>query len=291
MDHLILNNELEISELASLFEGEPVVWGEKHDFWEFVYVDKGVCLVTMDTNQYILQAGEIAFHKPNQFHGLCPYKDGHKTKLIISAFTCQSPQMDYFSNRIISLMKHEKERLYEALHRCQQCMGENPKPAIVHNFCQKNVDLPFGMLQMIKASLETFLLMLLERGDSIHVSERIESYSKKIHQQQLTLNVKTYLEAHLGEILTLEQIAKSLGYSVSQMRKLFYEETGEGIINYFINMKINEAKRMMRDGKHNFTQIAESLGYKDSSYFSRLFKKYQSMTMTEYCNSFKNKIV
>ena len=42
--------------------------GERHDFWEMVYIDKGKMVCTADQNRFILKSGEMTFHKPNEFH-------------------------------------------------------------------------------------------------------------------------------------------------------------------------------------------------------------------------------
>ena len=42
--------------------------GETHDFWEFVYADKGETIITSDQTEFRLKAGELYFHKPNEFH-------------------------------------------------------------------------------------------------------------------------------------------------------------------------------------------------------------------------------
>ena len=42
--------------------------GESHDYWELIYVDRGRMLITAGSQQYVLKAGELAFHCPNEFH-------------------------------------------------------------------------------------------------------------------------------------------------------------------------------------------------------------------------------
>ena len=42
--------------------------GERHNFWEFLYVDKGEIGVTADNNYTLLKKGDLIFHKPNEFH-------------------------------------------------------------------------------------------------------------------------------------------------------------------------------------------------------------------------------
>ena len=52
--------------------------------------------------------------------------------------------------------------------------------------------------------------------------------------------------------------------------------------NYFLALKITEAKRLIRESSLNFTQISESLGFSTIHYFSRLFKEKTGMTPTDY---------
>ena len=42
--------------------------GESHDFWEFICVDKGDVKIRMGDSDIILKKGQVAFHKPNEFH-------------------------------------------------------------------------------------------------------------------------------------------------------------------------------------------------------------------------------
>ena len=55
-----------------------VFQGESHDFWEFLYVDKGTILVTAGETEYKLNTGDIIFHKPN------------KISRISSGFRCEA---------------------------------------------------------------------------------------------------------------------------------------------------------------------------------------------------------
>lgn len=81
--------------------------GEKHDFWEMVYVDKGEVIITANENEFVLKQGEVVFHKPNEFHGIRANKIVAPNVFIIS-FVCKSPAMKFFNNRRMFL--HPKIR-------------------------------------------------------------------------------------------------------------------------------------------------------------------------------------
>lgn len=269
--------EIDITNLISLFYLKSprnfYFGGEAHDFWEMVYIDKGQLLVTAGNQQYLLKAGELAFHKPNEFHALRAY-EGVSANAVISSFVCKNPCMEYFEHRFTTLNAQEREYLYEALRH---------SPAELGN---KGLEHSFGSLQIVQANMELLLLNLIRRVDSAGISTRIESYAQQTHFQRTAEQVNKYLETNITKKLTLELIAKDLGYSASQMKKLYHRQMGRGIIDNFIQMKMDEAKRLLEEGSMNIKQIADSLGYEDTSYFSRVFRKHFDMTPSECARSY-----
>ena len=286
--HFPLTKSLCISHLISLFYYKSPrnfqFEGEQHDFWEFIYIDKGKMLITAGNKQYVLRAGELAFHKPGEFHAVCAYED-IPSNFIISAFDCSNTCMRYFEHRILTLNSRERDYLYEAVRHGKQAFTTIQSPRSVSSLEISETEIPFGEVQIVQANLEMLLLTLLQSGDSVRIQPRVISYTEKTRYRQLTANVKNYLEEHIQQSLTLSKIGTDLGYSVPQMKKLFREETQRGIIDYFIDMKMDEAKRLIREGTFTITQIAAQLGYENVGYFSRLFKLREDMTPSEYSRS------
>lgn len=94
--------------------------GESHDFWEFIYVDKGEVGITADTAKHILKKGEIAFHKPNEFHDVTA--TGYSApNLIVVSFQCTSPYMSFFENKILKIEHPERQLLANIILEAQNC--------------------------------------------------------------------------------------------------------------------------------------------------------------------------
>lgn len=84
-----------------------VYTGEYHDFWELLCVDAGEIFVTADKKEICLRAGEMIFHKPNEFHALrANGKDA--PSLMVVSFDCEAECMSYFCDRIVTINPTER---------------------------------------------------------------------------------------------------------------------------------------------------------------------------------------
>ena len=69
---------------------------------------------------------------------------------------------------------------------------------------------------------------------------------------------------------------------------VFHREFHHGAIDHFLEMKIDAAKQLIRDGTMNFTEIAHYLSFGSLQYFSKRFKQSTGMAPMEYATSVKN---
>lgn len=87
---------------------------------------------------------------------------------------------------------------------------------------------------------------------------------------------------HLHEPVDAEKMAKRLGMSVSTLRRQIKSYTGYPLNEYVHRMKIAEAKRRLLNSSASVKEIALSLGYQDVYYFSRLFRKLEGVSASEF---------
>jgi len=258
--------------------------GEKHDFWEMVYIDKGEMICTADQRQFVLKSGELIFHKPGEFHNL---QGDNKTapNVSIVTFECRSRAMHYFEGKIFRLSAEERSLLSflfrEGLATYCPVNANDP----LQQRLVRIQDPPFGSDQMIRNLLEIFLISLHRNKD---VQSKQNRFQYKIHGVEIPLQVKEivdYLEANVYGRLSVNDIAYALGKSSAAIKKLFAQYHEGGIIRYYNRLKIEEAKRLIREGKYNFTQISELLQFDTPQYFSNSFKRHVHMSPLEYKKS------
>jgi AraC-like DNA-binding protein len=93
------------------------------------------------------------------------------------------------------------------------------------------------------------------------------------------------LERNVYKKLTVEDIAREVGKSASALKSLFSTYKDGGIMKYFNQLKIEEAKKLIREGSFNFAQISAQLNFDTPQYFSTCFKRFTNMSPQEYKNS------
>lgn len=94
--------------------------------------------------------------------------------------------------------------------------------------------------------------------------------------------VTHYMSENIENKLTLNDLSNYIGYSESQIYRLFFKETNFAPITYFIHMKINRACQLLENTDLKVKQIALKLGFDDPYYFSRIFKKIIGQSPLKY---------
>lgn len=257
--------------------------GECHDFWEFLYVDKGELEVRGGDTVRILSQGQVIFHKPGEFHALSA-NGVVAPNLVVMGFVCKCEAMRFFEDGVLSVDDAGRALLARIVEEAESAFSTPLNDPQTKRLLRRE-DAPFGAEQLIGAALEQFLIGFLRRGAAR--AARPGSFLRERTQQEFIDQVRAYLEANLPRRLTLADICRDNYVGRSYLQKAFREKTGGGAMEYFGVMKIDAAKRMIREGKHNFTEIAALLGYNSIHYFSRHFKKVAGMTPSEYASSIK----
>lgn len=257
--------------------------GERHDFWEFLYVDKGEVDVVADGETRRLGRGEIIFHRPGEFHALRA-TGAVAPNLVVVSFYCPSPAMTFFERRLASTGEAERALLGRIVSEGELAfttpLGDPTTTAL-----ERREDAPFGAEQLLGAALEELLIRLVRQGDAPRTEQG--STIGSTDREALFARVEGYLEAHLAEPLTLARVCADNLVGRSRLQQLFRERTGGGVMEHLGKLKIKAAKHMIREGRGNFTEIAGTLGYQSIYYFSRHFKKVTGMTPSEYAGSVK----
>ena len=267
------------------FASDYVFKGEKHDFWEFLYVDKGEVEIMADTKGYKLCQGDIVFHKPNEFHSV--WANGIiAPNIVVVSFECNSEWINFFEGKILRLSSLSKNILGEIIREGKVAFNNNLGK--VYNCLVKNELENVASQQLIKIYLEMLLIKLIRENEAIKREDRISSATKERMESDIVSNIIEFFIENIDKNYSFNDICINFSLGKTHLKTLFKNSTNQGVMFYFKMLKIEEAKKLIREGKYNFTEIAEKLGYESVHYFSRCFKKCTNMTPSQYDVSVKS---
>ncbi|NOU99117.1 helix-turn-helix transcriptional regulator [Paenibacillus planticolens] len=98
----------------------------------------------------------------------------------------------------------------------------------------------------------------------------------------LVQKVIQFVSLHYNKPLSLEEISLACHAHPSHISRQFKKETGITVTDYQQRRRIEESKPYLKRGDASIKEIAESIGFDDAGYFTRIFKKLEGMTPTDY---------
>ena len=103
--------------------------------------------------------------------------------------------------------------------------------------------------------------------------------------KQIIKSACEFIHAHYRDDLTLTQMAEYTNLSISHFSSLFKRYTGETLITYINQVRVEKAKELLRNTNDKIYTIAEEVGFSSQSYFIRVFKNITGMSPNEYRKS------
>lgn len=145
-----------------------------------------------------------------------------------------------------------------------------------------------GIKKMSELNYQMSMISLLE------IQEFLESFirdcCKKVSENLLTnrsevavQRVQSFIEEQLNDrSFSIERVAERVHFSVSYIRQIFKEVTGESFNEYLIRKRMEKAGEYLRNTSMKIQDIAENCGYENQRYFTSSFKKFYGCTPTEF---------
>ena len=139
-------------------------------------------------------------------------------------------------------------------------------------------------LQLIAATLSQKAaaksLEALERScrEFVSISEEITGE----HRPRRVKAIQRFLEKNFSKKLTLGGVGKKYDMKEKALDSLMRKHFGMGFTDYVTLLRVSEAKRMLLSSELNMSEIARRTGFKDQSYFTKVFKSEIGSTPTEF---------
>ncbi|WMJ87509.1 AraC family transcriptional regulator [Anaerocolumna sp. MB42-C2] len=233
-----------------------------HNYYELYYFINGDVDYLVEGRQYHLSPHSILLLTPNVFHGVRvnstnPYLrfalhffpdilSMERRHLLLSAY----PAMEKHSEKQIYYQNPEHYRIYSFFESLIECSKLEPE-------LQKNL-LPIYM--------EALLSQVTVMSHSIQTDSNTGSSPNTISK------IIAYLNQHLTDSITLDQISEDFYISKHHLNKVFRKATGTTVGDYLLHKRIIYAQQLLING-HTASEAANESGFGDYSSFYRAYTK------------------
>lgn len=134
---------------------------------------------------------------------------------------------------------------------------------------------------------------------AVHESERTEELQARVadmiagtvrdlhrvkseHHEELVRRSIDYLEKHLGESVSVDDVAEAVFISGRYLNQIFKTHTGNTVFEHLSLMRVHRAEELLHDPSLQIQEVAARVGYENVQSFTRLFKRHHGMTPVEY---------
>ena len=256
----------------------PLHW---HDEAEIIYVTKGSAKITVWSNTYHVQEGDIVILMPHVIHSI-EQLDSHHAEYFNIVFHFSILEKPEENSRYDKYLKpflaHEKSvNCYEPkgtkLNTCLTplllSLIENRRNS--YTTCE----------YLVKSNL--FMIMHYLNQACINTDKNEVLLQENYHKLKTVLY---HVQNSYAQNITIKQAAALCGFSESHFMKLFKELTGMSFTAYLVNYRLELSAKQLIETDQKIIDIATNCGFNNHSYFTRAFLKKYNLTPAKYRRTF-----
>lgn len=124
--------------------------------------------------------------------------------------------------------------------------------------------------------------------DNLKISLFESKKENKDSQQKdrMIVSITKYLQNHLQEDVSLNVLAQEFHLNAQYISQLFKSEIGVGFLTYLTNIRIEHAKKLLLSTDDAISDISDQCGYNDYRVFTKVFKKKEGITPSQFRRDF-----
>lgn len=255
----------------SVTKAIPALYPHYHEnAFEITYLCKGTLTFFTDDQTHHLSGGDIYISFPNEAHstGAVP----------ISLNEMYWFQIDIGADNFLFLGNEWKEKMINDLYQVNSRLV-NTNTGEMQKLMKEFYRLTYNQNEEEKFHAASALIYFLNQ---------LISYSKK-QEKVISSDIQTavdYILANIYENISLDYLAELSGLSLSRFKQKFCQQLGFTPREYINFQKVEASKAMLEKGK-NVTDTAIELGFSTSNYFSSVFKRFTTLSPSDYLRSKK----
>ena len=138
----------------------------------------------------------------------------------------------------------------------------------------------------------TALVERLQRTDQVaeiphSILHKISTRELPAGQSEVVRQAGQFILEHIQETIYVKEIARTVHLNEQYLMRVFKKETGLTILEYITNERISMAEELLKETDFPITKVADSVGYGNYSYFTRIFKRYTGGSPKNYRSRYR----
>lgn len=259
--------------------GEHVVDCHWHEEAEFFYCLEGETLFQVDTDYFVVRAGEAAFIDGGDIHAAHAHGDQGCSffSLVFGTNMLSSAYYDAVQENLILPMQERKAtfpRHISGKHDYGKSLLQHL--AAMMNSCQARTP---GYEGAVKGHL---YLMLSDMAGSGQLCNRSASNGNDSFKIERLKRVIEYIQQNYDQQIRLSELAALIPMSEGQLCRFFKSMTRQTPMDYINSYRIRQAVELLREPGRKISDIALEVGYDNISYFIRVFRKAMNCSPSEF---------
>jgi AraC family transcriptional activator of pobA len=250
----------------------------KHDFYLTVFFTQGTGVHEIDFNSYEIKRGSIFMLNPGQTHN---WVFSEETEGYIFFHTKSFYDLN-FSNKSV-----DQFPFFYSLQN-SPCLYLEPIPLKLIEQLFKDILAEYKSARLLKREKICSLVDILYIEVSRAYIESNQSFTTNPPNQYLARikQLEQLIDEHYLRQKSASTYAEMMHISIKHLNRITQSVLGKTTSDLINERIVLEAKRMLAQSKANVSEVADTLGYEDYSYFSRFFKKNCGVSPSEFAKRY-----
>ena len=137
-------------------------------------------------------------------------------------------------------------------------------------------------IRQVEMLSDYYAIVSLQSDMIIAYAKAVAALGTKGETGSFVSKIRSYIFNHIEEKIYIEDVAKELFINKSYLTTKFKAMTGKTLVEYVTELKINEAKRLLKVTDKSLSEISEQLAFSSQSYFQNVFKRKTGMTPEQF---------
>lgn len=237
---------------------------------EFLYITEGKGSILIEQKKYPLKEGMLFYLCPDITYNITLEMEGPACFLSVH-FSCA---LVTFNDNVWDIKGEDGTLSFQPIHELMDYYQ-------VEDIFKKLVDSWNKKTPGYEFVTKTFLCQLM-----IAINQNIKKQNQNYSISLKVEKVIEYLHQNISNKVTLQELSDLVHISPFYLSRAFKNSTGYTVIEYFNKIKIDKAKELMIESDKKVKDIAQMIGFGDEFYFSRIFKKIEGISPSEFYSKY-----